>query len=156
MILPVWSTATPARSGSATAVETHPAGNVHHYICLLFAGVVYLAKEKPHTTVIQVWKHSTLSSALVTVNNKRLLRNDCIKGTVLIFFFFIFQVLWYLRNFCKKNRLNDLVDERNQTILFVLAVRVCVCVCFNPTASLFEITLNPIVNVCVLLLSVCI
>lgn len=155
MILPVWSTATPARSGSATAVETHPAGNVHHYSCLLFAGVVYLAKENPHTTVIQVWKHSTLSSALVTVNNKRLLRNDCIKGTVLIFFFFFnLSSSLILEKFLHKNSLNDLVNERNQTLLFVLAV--CVCVCFNPTASLFEITLNPIVNVCVLLLSVCI
>lgn len=50
MILPVWSTATPARSGSAMAVETHLAGNVHRIICLLFAGVC-LGKENPQTTV---------------------------------------------------------------------------------------------------------
>ena len=29
MIQPVWSTATPARSGSVMAVETHPAGKIH-------------------------------------------------------------------------------------------------------------------------------
>lgn len=132
MILPVWSTATPARSGSATAVETHPAGNVHHHICLLFAGVCTWLK-KIHITVIQVRKHSTLSSALVTVNNKRLLRYHCIKGTVLIFFFYFFFNFFFnlsssliLEKFQQKNSLNNLVNELNQTILLVLAMCVCV------------------------------
>lgn len=35
MIQPVWSTATPARSGFATAVETHPAGKIQLTISFL-------------------------------------------------------------------------------------------------------------------------